>query len=389
MLQKNSTQTGLAIAALALGGFAIGTGEYVIIGLLPDVAKSLGTSITRAGDAITSYALGVVIGAPLIAILAARCARQRLLIALIGLFAVGNGITAMVSGYSLLIAVRFMTGLPHGAFYGVAALVAASLVAPSERGKAIGQMMLGLTLATLIGVPLTAWVGHHLGWTFGFWIVGGCALLSLVMIWRYVPLVPGDSRAHPLRELGALRRPQVILTLITGATGFAGMFAVFSYITPTLINQAGISQALIPWVMMAFGVGMIAGSLVGGKLTDWDVGRAIKFSLVWIGVVMLLFYWLSGSRFGAFPATLLIGSAVLLIPALQIRLMDVAGDGQTLAAALNHSALNLANALGAFLGGISIELGFGWRSTAWVGLALAMTGLLIHAWAGRYSSARV
>ena len=263
------------------------------------------------------------------------------------------------------------------------------MVAPTERGKAVGQMMLGLTLATLFGVPVAAWVGHHLSWQLAFWFVGGCALLSLLMIWRYVPWVPGDSQAYPLRELGALRRPQVILTLITGATGFAGMFAAFSYITPTLINQAGITQANIPWFMVAFGVGMVGGSIVGGKLTDWDVDRAIKFSLSWIIGVMLLFYWFCNSSFWAFPATLLVGSAALLIPALQIRLMDVAGEAQTLAAALNHSALNLANALGALLGGLSIDLGFGWRSTTWVGIALAMVGLFSHAWARRDNNAAV
>jgi MFS transporter, DHA1 family, inner membrane transport protein len=385
VLKNYPTQIGLAILAMAVGGFAIGTGEFVIMGLLPDVARGLTTSITRAGDAISSYALGVVIGAPLIAVLAARCARQRLLMVLIGLFAVGNCLSAMVSDYYSFITIRFLTGLPHGAFFGVAALVAASMVAPKQRGKAVGQMMLGLTLATLIGVPVAAWVGHHLSWQLAFWFVGGCALLSLLMIWRYVPWVAGDRQAHPLRELGALRQPQVLLALITGATGFAGMFAVFSYITPTLIHQAGLTQSLIPWVMVAFGIGMVGGSMVGGKLADWNVDRAIKFSLSWIIMVMLLFYWLCTSRFWAFPATLLIGSAALLIPALQIRLMDVAGEAQTLAAALNHSALNLANALGALLGGLSIDLGFGWRSTVWVGIALAILGLGSHAWSRRYN----
>lgn len=386
---KKKTQVGLAIMALAFGGFAIGTGEFVIIGLLPDVAKGLAISMARTGTAISSYALGVVIGAPLIAVFAARCARQRLLMVLIGLFAIGNCMSAMVTDYYQFITVRFFTGLPHGAFYGVAALVAASMVAPAERGKAVGKMMLGLTLATLFGAPVAVWVGHHLSWQLAYWFVGGCAIVSLLMIWCCVPQWPGDSEAHPLRELGALRRPKVILTLITGATGFAGMFAVCSYLTPTLINQAGITQAGIPWIMVAFGVGMAGGSIVGGKLADWDVERAIKFSLSWIIGVMFLFYWLCNSSFWAFPATSLVGSAALVIPALQIRLMDVAGEAQTLAAALNHSALNLANALGAMLGGLSIDLGFGWRSTAWVGIALAMVGLFSHSWARRDNKSAV
>lgn len=377
MSQTKTEHLGLAQLALALGGFAIGTGEFVIMGLLPDVAHGLHSSITRAGDAITSYALGVVIGAPLIAVLFARVSRQRLLIALMGLFALGNIASAMAPEYFSFILMRFITGLPHGAFFGVASLVAASMVPPHQRGKAIGRMMLGLTIATLLGVPVVAWIGHHLSWQLAFWFVGLCALASLIMIVCYVPFSKGDLSAHPLRELTALKKPQVLLTLLTGATGFGGMFAVFSYITPTMIHSAGMTEAQIPWVMAAFGLGMIAGSTLGGRFADWSVRKTIGLSLVWNIVIMLLFCLLAKYVVTGFLAAFLIGTAGLLIPSLQIRLMDVAGEAQTLAAAMNHSALNMANALGAFLGGVVIDAGFGWISTAWVGAILGVFGLII------------
>lgn len=372
-----TVHVGLAQLALALGGFAIGTGEYVIMGLLPDVAHGLHTSITRAGDAITGYALGVVLGAPLIAVLFARFSRQRLLIWLMVIFALGNLASALASNYLSFVLMRFITGLPHGAYFGVASLVAASMVPAHQRGKAIGRMMLGLTLATLIGVPMVAWIGHHLNWQLAFWFAGGCAVLSLLLVIRFVPFTPGNADAHPLRELTALKKPQVLLTLLTGATGFGGMFAVFSYITPTMIHRAGMSEAHIPWVMAAFGVGMIVGSLLGGRFADWSVRKTIGLSLVWNIVVMVLFLLLSQYLLSGFLAAFLIGTVGLLIPSLQIRLMDVAGDAQTLAAAMNHSALNMANALGAFLSGVVIDAGFGWDATAWVGMALGLCGLVI------------
>ena len=377
MSQTNTKHVGLAQLALALGGFAIGTGEFVIMGLLPDVAQGLHSSITRAGDAISSYALGVVVGAPLIAVLFSRVSRQRLLIALMGLFALGNAASAIAPGYYSFVLMRFITGLPHGAFFGVASLVAASMVAPHQRGKAIGRMMLGLTVATLIGVPAVSWIGHHLSWQLAFWFVGACAVISLLMIIRYVPFSKGDRSAHPLRELTALKKPQVLLTLLTGATGFGGMFAVFSYITPTMIHTAGMSEAQIPWVMAAFGLGMIVGSTLGGKFADWSVRKTIGLSLLWNIAIMVMFCFLAKYVVTGFLAAFLIGTAGLLIPSLQIRLMDVAGDAQTLAAAMNHSALNMANALGAFLGGVVIDAGLGWISTAWVGTVLAVMGLLI------------
>lgn len=377
MPQTKNLHIGLAQFAMALGGFAIGMGEFVIMGLLPDVAQGLHSTITRAGDAITSYALGVVIGAPLIAVLFARFSRQRLLIALMALFAVGNVMSAIAPGYWSFISLRFITGLPHGAYFGVAALVAASMVPVYQRGKAISRMMLGLTVATLAGVPLVTWIGHHISWRVAFWFVGSCALASLLLITRFVPFIQGDPNAHPARELTALKTPQVLLTLLTGATGFGGMFAVFSYITPTMIHNAGMSEGQIPWIMACFGLGMVVSSVLGGPLADWSVRKTLGLALIWNIIIMGLFTWLSHYMWSGFIAAFLVGTSALLLSAMQIRLMDVAGEAQTLAAAMNHSALNMANALGAFLGGVVIDAGFGWSSPAGVGATLGTIGLII------------
>ncbi|WP_029686943.1 MFS transporter [Tatumella saanichensis] len=378
MDQPKNLHVGLALLAMALGGFAIGTGEFVIMGLLPDVAHGLGRSVTSAGNAITSYALGVVVGAPLIAVTGARLARKHLLLGLMTLFTVGNLASAFAPGYYSFILMRFISGLPHGAYFGVASLVAASMVPQQQRGKAIGRMMTGLTIATLLGVPLASWIGHHLSWHYAFLMVGVCALVCVLMMLRYVPYQAGDPSAHPLQELGALKAPVVLMTLLTGSAGFCGMFALFSYITPTLAHEAGMPEWAIPWVMAAFGLGMVVGMMLGGRLSDWSVRKAISVALVWNLVVMVLFPLMAMHVISGMIVTFMIGTTALLIPSLQIRLMDVAGKAQTLAAAMNHSALNIANALGAFLGGVVINAGMGWTSTAWVGGALGILGLVVY-----------
>lgn len=365
--------------ALGLGGFAIGTGEFVIMGLLPEVATTLQVSIPQAGHVISAYALGVVVGAPLLAILTAHWPRRLLLVLLMVLFALGNLASAAAPGYWSLNLLRFMAGMPHGTYFGVASLVAASLVPPSRRAQAVGLMMLGLTGATLIGVPVAAWLGQHWGWRSAFVLVGVIALLASVMIHRVLPHLPAPQGASPLRELSALTNPQVWLTLGIGAIGFGGMFAVFSYIKPTLIEVTGLSLGAIPLVLALFGVGMIAGNLVGARLADKALLPTIGGVLVWSALVLLLMLVTAPYAAAVSLNVLLVGTVVALAPALQIRLMDVAGEAQALAAALNHSAFNLANALGAWLGGLAIAGGLGWTSTGWVGALLAVGGLVVFA----------
>ena len=366
-----------AVWALGVGGFAIGTGEFVIMGLLPEVAKDLGVTIPQAGHVISAYALGVVIGAPVLAVLAANWPRRALLVALMALFALGNFASALAPGYVTMMLMRFMTGLPHGTYFGVAALMAASLAPPNRRARAVGLVMLGLTSATLVGVPIAAWLGQHLGWRAAFVLVGAIAVLTIVLIRRWVPDVPAAHGASPLRELNALKRPQVWLTLGIAAVGFGGMFAVFSYIKPLLTEVTGMSVDAVPLVLALFGVGMVAGNLVGSRFADRSLMKTIAGMLVWDAVVLSAIVFSAPYTLAICVNVFLLGTTVAIGPALQIRLMDVAGDAQTLAAALNHSAFNIANAIGAWLGGAAIAAGFGWTSTGWVGALLAVAGMVV------------
>jgi DHA1 family inner membrane transport protein len=366
--------------ALGVGGFAIGTGEFVIMGLLPEVARDIGTTIPQAGHVISAYALGVVIGAPVLAVLAAGWPRRALLIALMAVFAAGNFASALAPGYLSLNLLRFASGLPHGTYFGVAALVAAALAPPNRRARAVGLVMLGLTGATLVGVPIAAWLGQHFGWRAAFVFVGLIAVLAMAMLRRDLPDLAAPSGASPLRELGALKRKQVWLTLGIGAIGFGGMFAVFSYIKPTLTEVAGLPLGGVPLVLALFGFGMVGGNLVGSRLADKALMPTIGGLLVWAALVLTTFSFAAHHMATAALDVFLIGTIDAIGPALQIRLMDVAGDAQTLAAALNHSAFNMANALGAWLGGVAITAGLGWTSTGWVGALLALAGLGIFAW---------
>ncbi len=367
--------------ALGVGGFAIGTGEFVIMGLLPEVARDIGTSIPQAGHVISAYALGVVIGAPVLAVLAAGWRRRALLIALMAVFALGNFASALAPGYLSLNLLRFASGLPHGTYFGVAALVAASLAPPNRRARAVGLVMLGLTSATLVGVPIAAWLGQHFGWRAAFVLRRRHRAARDGDAVRRGPARPGRAFGRePAARARRARRKQVWLTLGIGAIGFGGMFSVFSYIKPMLTEVAGLPLAGVPLVLALFGCGMVGGNLVGSRLADKALMPTIGGLLVWAALVLTTFSFAAHHVATAALNVFLIGTIVAIGPALQIRLMDVAGDAQTLAAALNHSAFNTANALGAWLGGAAIAAGLGWTSTGWVGALLALAGLGVFAW---------
>ncbi len=369
----------LAELALAIGSFAIGTGEFAAMGFLPSVASGLGVTIPEAGRSISAYALGVVVGAPLIAVLGAKLSRRALLLILMGLFAAGNLASALAPNFLALLALRFASGLPHGAYFGVAALVAAGMAGPSGRTQAVGRVMLGLTIATLIGTPVATWAGQTLGWRTAFAFVGSIAVVTVGMVALCVPREKPARGAGPLRELGALKEPQVWLTLGVAAVGFGGMFAVFSYITPTLIHVAGLPKSAVPFVLCVFGAGMITGNVVGPRLADRALLPTMGGLLVWNAAVLAFFSIAVHNPWTAVPAVYLVGTIFASAPALQIRLMDVGKEAQTLAAALNHSAFNIANALGAWLGGAAIAAGYGWASTGFLGAALALGGIVVFA----------
>lgn len=367
----------LAELALALGGFGIGTTEFVIMGLMGRVAADLQVAVPDVGFAISSYALGVVVGAPLISALAARVPRRALLIGLMLFFALGNLASAFAPGFWSFVALRFVAGLPHGAYFGVAALVVAAAVPIEQRAQAIGRVMLGLSTAILIGAPLATWAGNLLGWRVAFIAVGAIALLTALLVRLWVPMQPGVAGASARRELSAMIKPRVLLTLGVACIGFGGIFAVFSYVVPTLTEQAGMNEAFGPLVLMVFGLGTIIGNLVGARAADRNLMRAIPCILLWCLVVQGLFFFAANSVWLGVLFVGLVGTGIALGPALQTRLMDVAGDAQTMAASLNHAAFNGANALGAWLAGVTVKLGFPWSATGLVGAGLAAGGVLI------------
>ena len=373
-----TSHVGLAILALALGGFAIGTTEFVTMGLLPDIARGIDESIPTTGHVISAYAFGVVVGAPVIVSLAARLPRRELAIGLVLALGLGNAITALSHGYWEVMAARFLSGLPHGAYFGVASLIAASLVAPERRGRAVSGVMLGLTVATVAGVPASTWLGQNLGWRSAYWAVLGLAVVTAAMVLLFVPHQPGNPQATVRTELTALRRPQVLYAVAAGMVGFGGLFAMYSYINPIVTDVTQLSVGAVPGFLFAFGVGSVAGTWLAGRLADWNVERAVLIGFATMIATLVVFSLTAGLVVPAVALVFVVGGlgSVLAIN-LQIRLMHVAGDAQMLGAALNHSALNIANGLGAWFGSIVIAAGYGYRAPSLVGAALAVGGVAI------------
>jgi DHA1 family inner membrane transport protein len=368
----------LAITALALGGFAIGTTEFVTMGLLPEIARGIDQSIPQTGHIISAYALGVVVGAPVIVSIGARLPRRELAVGLVLALGAGNAITAVAHGYWPVMVARFLAGLPHGAYFGVASLIAASLVGPERTGRAVSGVMLGLSVATVVGVPASTWLGQALGWRSAYWGVVAITVLTSTLLLAFVPHIPGNRHATVAAELQALRRPQVLYAVTAGMVGFGGIFAMYSYVAPLVTREADLGRSAIPWFLLAFGIGSVFGSWLAGRLADWDVERAVVAGFVAAIGVLVLIWWLAGSPVALWVLVLLVGvlGSVLAIN-LQLRLMHVAGDAQMLGAALNHSALNIANGLGAWLGSVVIAAGHGYRAPSLVGAGLAVAGLAV------------
>ena len=381
--ELTARQVGLILFALTLGGFAIGTSEFASMGLMPNMVASLGVTEPQVGHLISAYALGVVVGAPLLAILGAGWKRKTLLLALMGFYALGNLASALGPTYESLLVFRFIAGLPHGAYFGVAALTAVAISPPNKRGRAISLVMLGLTLAILIGNPLATWLGQIIDWRWVFAAVALVALTTATLLAIWLPAGIDGANAHPLDELRAFNRLPVWQALAIGAIGFAGMFSVFSYLAPTMLEVTRVSPAWIPLGLAGFGVGGVIGNFVGGWLSDRFQLRGAWMVLAWAMVALLLFPLLAKGLPTILLATVTIGLMGALGPILQSHLMDVAGDAQTLAAASHHAAFNTANALGPWLGGMAITAGYGWTSTGYVGAAMAVAGLLIYLWAQR------
>lgn len=368
----------IAIVALGLGGFGIGTTEFVAMGLLNLIADDFQISEDQAGHIISAYALGVVVGAPLITTLTGRVPRRRLALILMAAFTVGNGLSYFANSYEVLVVSRFIAGFPHGAYFSVVALISASLAPEGKRGKYVALSGLGLSIATVIGVPAAQWMGSTWGWNTAFLFVALIGLITMVALWFAVPHMSRMPATKPLTELGALINSQVLFTLGIGTVGFGGMFAVYTYISFTLTENAGFDATKIWIPLMVYGIGMVIGTYIGGVLADRNLEFTILGVLVALIFVLSAFYfssevaWLGIVNFGVIG---MMGS--MLVPSLQTRLMDVAGDAQSLAAALNHSALNMANAAGAAVGGAVIAAGHGYSAPALAGAIMAACGALL------------
>ncbi|MFI5496672.1 MFS transporter [Actinoplanes sp. NPDC051859] len=377
-----------ALLALAFGAVAIGLTEFVPAGLLPQIAaNTLGTeyardqsgAVAQAGWMITAYALGVVVGAPLIAALTARMPRRRLVLALLLLFVVGTVASALAPNFGLVLAARFMAGLPHGAYFGAAGLLAASLMGPGKAARGFAVVLSGLTAANVVGVPAVTWLGQTAGWRIAYLLIAGVFALALLAVAATVPEAPA-SGGSPAAELRSLLSPQVWLTAATAAIGFAGFFAVNSYVAPVTTEVTGLSAGAVPWVLAAMGLGMTVGNALGGWLADRDLRRATLYGFLAMIASAALFGVAAGTPAGLFSGAFLIGATSLFLgPALQARLIAVAPDAQLMGAAVNQSAMNIANSLGAALGGAVIAAGLGYRAPAWIGVALGAVGLCLAA----------
>ncbi|WP_134738307.1 MFS transporter [Nocardioides sp. 503] len=377
-----ATHAGLALLALAMGGFAIGTTEFVTMGLLPQIADGVDISIPTGGHLISAYALGVVAGVPVLALFGARLPRRALLIGLMAAYGLFNVLTAVASSYHLVLAARFLDGLPHGAYFGVASLVAASLAPPGRTGRWVAAVMLGLSFANVLGVPAATWLGQQAGWRTAYAAVAVIAAVTVAMIWAFVPSVPGDTQATGRQELTSfMRNKQAWLTLLAGAIGFGGLFATYSYIAPIVTDVAGLGEGTVPVFVLAFGLGMVAGTWLAGELAAWSVFGSLIWSGIGSAVVMVVFWLVAPYGWWLLPvvfAVTALGS--VLVVNLQLRLMDVSGDAATLGASMNHAALNVANALGAWIGGVTIAAGYGYRSPALAGFGLSLLGIGVLLW---------
>jgi Arabinose efflux permease len=368
----------LATAALVLGGVAIGTTEFVTMGILPEISTDLAVTIPQAGHAISAYAAGVVVGAPLIAAVGASWPRKGLLLGLLAALIVGNAAAALAPGYESLVAARFLAGLPHGAYFGVASLVAIELAPVGQAGRAVGRVMLGIPVANVLGVPFATWLGQQLGWRFAYWLVVAVGALAVGLVALVVPHVARDLEGTVRRELKEFANLQVLLTLLVGAIGFGGLFAMLSYIAPTLTEVTGLAASWVPWYLLASGVGGIVGTPIAGRMADWSVLRSAVIGLAGtaanLTVFALVAQWAIPALICVFLSAVFAG---ILVVSLQLRLMDVARKAKTLGAASNHAAFNTANALGAWLGGLVIARGYGFTAPSWVGVGLALGGLIV------------
>lgn len=368
----------LALLALAIGAFGIGTTEFVVMGLLPDVAADFGVSVPTAGYLVTGYALGVMLGAPVMTVLGTKISRKNMLMLLMVLFVAGNVVSAVAPVFAVMLVGRVVASLAHGAFFGIGSVVAAGLVAPEKKAGAISMMFTGLTVANVVGVPLGTFVGQSAGWRVTFFLVAALGVVGLAGIAKLVPDVPRPEGVRLGHELAALKNVQVLLAMAMTVLGFGGVFAAITYIAPMMTDVAGYAESSVTWLLVLFGLGMVAGNLTGGKFADRRLMPMLFVALSGLAVVLALFTAGAHNKVTAAVAVFLIGAlGFATVPPLQKRVLDHAHGAPTLASAVNIGAFNLGNALSAWLGGLVISAGLGYTSPNWVGAALAASALVL------------
>lgn len=371
----------LPLLALAIAAFGIGTTEFVIMGLLPNVARDLSVSIPAAGMLVSGYALGVTIGAPIVAIVTSGMPRKRALMSLIGLFIVGNLLCAIAPGYALLMVARVITAFCHGAFFGIGSVVAAGLVAPNKRAQAIALMFTGLTLANVLGVPLGTALGQLAGWRATFWAVTGIGLVAALALAIWLPSQIEMQKTSLVHEFTTLRHPQVLMVLGISALASASLFTVFTYITPILEEVTHLTPHHVTLVLLLFGLGLTLGGTLGGKLADWKLMPTLLASLAAISVVLAIFASTCHYPIAAMLTIFVWGIlAFAIVPPIQILIVNRASDAPNLASTLNQGAFNLGNATGAWLGGMAISAGFALTSLPYVAIVMALCALALTLW---------
>lgn len=368
----------LPLVALATGAFGIGVTEFAPMGMLPGIAADLGVSIPAAGLLVSAYAVGVLLGAPLMTLTTGKIPRRHLLIGLMAIFTLGNLMSAMATDYYSLLIARVVTSLNHGAFFGVGSIVAASVVAPDKRAGAVAAMFMGLTLATIGGVPLATWFGEQLGWRTAFWGIAGLGVVTMAALWFALPNLPLPKSGGVLSEIRVLRRGPVLAALALTVVGSGAMFTVFTYIAPILASETHASTPFITAMLVLFGVGLTLGNIWGGKAADRSIDRTLIISLSTLIIVLLAFTVLMRWPLTAAISIVVWGIASFaLVPPLQMRVMEAAKDAPNLASAVNIGAFNLGNAIGAALGGAVINAGLGYPAISLAGAAMAGLGLLM------------
>jgi DHA1 family inner membrane transport protein len=373
----NTSPSRLPLLALAVAAFAIGTTEFVIMGLLPEVASDLKVSIPSAGMLVSGYALGVAVGAPLLAAFTAKMERKHALLLLMGLFILGNALCAIAPSYDVLMVARVVAAFCHGSFFGIGAVVAAHLVPANQRARAIALMFAGLTLANVLGVPFGTFLGQWAGWRSTFWAVTALGVIAALGVYRFVPTLPDLKAPDMRRELRVLREPQALIALGMTVLGFGGVFTVFTYIAPILQEQSHVSPHWTGAVLVLFGLGTTIGNMLGGRLADWKLMPSLMGILVVLTALLVAFAWTMHSTVASIVTVFLWGiAAFATIAPLQSRVVHVAGDAPNLASTLNIAAFNLGNAGGAWLGGAVLAAGYSMPTVSLTGAAVTVAGLL-------------